>query len=378
MKIFYWSPFLSNIATVDSVLNSINSILTYDNKKEFEPIIIDAVGEWEQKKTERIKIKRLYKKSFYQLLPKGNYFKSRISQSIIFFMSFIRLKRLISEETPNYFMAHLIVSLPLLLFTIFNFKTKLIIRISGTPKLNIIRKFFWKRLSKKVYKVTCPTISTYQNLKSLKIFSDNKLEVLYDPILSVKDINIKKNEHIDEKFKENEFILGIGRLTKQKNFQLLINAFSKISMKISNIKLIILGEGEERVKLEKLIVDLKLKDKVYLIGYKSNVFSYLYRAKCFISSSSYEDPGFAIIEAGFLNKLVFAADSKTGPSEILDMSNRGILFEHKNYQDLVKKFFDYNNLSATVLNRKIINLKRYSKNFTIFSHFINLRKILIN
>ena len=113
------TPFLSNNATVDSGLNSINSILTYDNKKEFEPIIIDAVGEWEQKKTERIKIKRLYKKSFYQLLPKGNYFKSRISQSIIFFMSFIRLKRLISEETPNYFMAHLIVSLPLLLFTIF-------------------------------------------------------------------------------------------------------------------------------------------------------------------------------------------------------------------------------------------------------------------
>ena len=238
--------------------------------------------------------------------------------------------------------------------------------------------FFGKCFQKKVYKVTCPTISTYQNLKNLKIFSENKLEILYDPILSAKDINKKKNEQIEKIFKKNEFILGIGRLTKQKNFQLLIRAFSKISMKMPNIKLVILGEGEERDKLEKLAIDLKINDKVFLIGHKSNVFSYLYRTKCFISSSLYEDPGFAIIEAGFLNKLVLAADSKTGPSEILDMSNRGILFENKNYENLVEKFFDFINLDEIELNRKAINLKKYSKNFASFTHFTNLRKILVN
>jgi len=380
MKIFYWSPFLSNIATVDAVLNSINSLLKFDKKKQFDPYIVDAVGEWEQKKTktEKIKIKKLYSKEIYSLLPKGGFLKSRLSQIIIFFVSFVRLKSLISKETPDYFIAHLIVSLPLLLFSIFNFNTRLIIRISGTPKLNIIRKFFWKILSKKIYKITCPTISSYKNLKNLNIFPESKLKILYDPIISTKIIHKKKYEKLNTVIEKDEFILSIGRLTKQKNFQLLIKAFFNISKKIPKIKLIILGEGEERGNLEKIIKDLNLEDKVFLLGYKSNVFNYLYKAKCFISSSFYEDPGFVLIEAGFLNKVVFAADSKTGPTEILDRSNRGFLFKNNSYEDLSDKFFDYININRLELNKKVINLKKYSKLFTYFSHFKNLKKILLD
>ena len=380
MKIFYWSPFLSNIATVDAVLNSINSLLKFDKKKQFDPYIVDAVGEWEQKKTktEKIKIKKLYSKEIYSLLPKGGFLKSRLSQIIIFFVSFVRLKSLISKETPDYFIAHLIVSLPLLLFSIFNFNTRLIIRISGTPKLNIIRKFFWKMFSKKIYKITCPTISSYKNLKNLNIFPESKLKILYDPIISTKIIHKKKYEKLNTVIEKDEFILSIGRLTKQKNFQLLIKAFFNISKKIPKIKLIILGEGEERGNLEKIIKDLNLENKVFLLGHKSNVFNYLYKAKCFISSSFYEDPGFVLIEAGFLNKVVFAADSKTGPTEILDKSNRGFLFKNNSYEDLSDKFFDYINFNRLELNKKVINLKKYSKLFTYFSHFKNLKKILLD
>jgi glycosyltransferase involved in cell wall biosynthesis len=380
MKIFYWSPFLSNIATIDAVLKSIKSITSFDKKSEFEPCIIDAVGEWAQKtdKIEKINIKKLYQKNIYTHLPKGGYFQSRVSQSLIFIMSFIRLKKLIFKEKPEYLIAHLIISLPLLLFSIYNFESKLIIRISGTPKLNFVRKFFWKIFSKNIYKVTCPTISAYDNLKNLKIFPDSKLEILYDPIISIQEIKKKKYEKLDERFLKDEFILSIGRLTKQKNFQLLIRSFFKISEKIPEIKLIILGEGEDRFKLEKLIRKLRLDNKVFLLGHKSNVFNYLYNAKCFISSSLYEDPGFVIIEAGFLNKVVFAADSNTGPSEILDMSRRGFLFKNNNHDDLTKKYLDFVKLDTSEVKKKIINLKKYSKLFSSFSHFKNLKKILVN
>ena len=163
MKIFYWSPFLSNIATVDSVINSINAIKYYDSKKKINPIIIDSVGEWSQKKLNNhvYNVRQLYNYKVYNFLPKKGYLKSRISQILIFLLSFNSLRKLLIKEVPEYFIAHLIISLPLVLFSIFNFKTKLIIRISGTPKLNFVRKFFWKILSKKVYKITCPT-----NLKS--------------------------------------------------------------------------------------------------------------------------------------------------------------------------------------------------------------------
>ena len=378
MKIFYWSPFLSNIATIDAVLNSIKSLNSYDKNNNFDPSLIDAVGEWAQKKskTKEIQIKKLYKKEIYQLLPKGSFLRSRFSQTIIFLLSFFRLRKLIIKESPEYLIAHLIVSLPLLLFTTFNFKTKLILRISGTPKLNFIRKFFWRLFSKKIYKITCPTHSTYNRLKELKIFPEEKLNILYDPIISVREINKKKLEKLDNKLRKQEFILGIGRLTKQKNFKLLINAFAEISTKLPKLELIIIGEGEEKNKLQRLISELGLNNKVHLVGYKNNVFNYLYNAKCFISSSLYEDPGFVLIEAGFLNKIVFAADSKTGPSEILNFSKRGFLYKNNNYKDLVRIFFNFNELDPLELKNKKIYFKKYSKNFTFFSHYKFLKKIL--
>lgn len=378
MKIFYWSPFLSDIATINAVLNSVNSLLKYDKNKKYDPYIIDAVGEWEKKisSLNNIKVKKLYSKNNYLSLPRGGFLKSRFSQLIIFFVSFVRLKKLISKEEPDYLVAHLIISLPLLLFRIFKFKTKLIIRISGTPKLNFFRKFFWKICSKTVFKVTCPTTSSFETLKKLNIFDNNKLEILYDPIIIVKEIKNKKNVKLDENLKNNEFVISIGRLTKQKNFQLLIKAFSKINKKFPNLKLVIIGEGEERKNLEKLITNFNLNHKIYLLGYKPNVFNYLNKAKCFISSSLYEDPGFVLLEAGYLNKSVFAANSGTGPSEILDKEERGFLYKNNDYENLIQKFFTYMNLDELEIKKKKIKLKKFSKKFTIFSHYKTLKKIL--
>ncbi len=89
MKIFYWSPFLSNIATVDAVAKSIKSILTYDKHKKFKPSIIDVAGEWDFKKhkVSNVNIIKIYNKSYFKNLPKGGYIKSRISQTLIFFRS---------------------------------------------------------------------------------------------------------------------------------------------------------------------------------------------------------------------------------------------------------------------------------------------------
>jgi len=132
------------------------------------------------------------------------------------------------------------------------------------------------------------------------------------------------------------------------------------------------------LKLNELIIKLNLEKKVYLLGYQRNVFNYINNAKCLISSSLYEDPGFVIIEAGFLNKLVLAADSKTGPSEILNKSERGILFKNNDHEDLVEKYIEFTNLQKEELNKKIINLKKYSKQFTLYNHFKNLKNLLAN
>ena len=50
MKIFYWSPFLSNIATIDAVIRSIKSIKKFDDKKSYKAYLLDATGEWQTNK----------------------------------------------------------------------------------------------------------------------------------------------------------------------------------------------------------------------------------------------------------------------------------------------------------------------------------------
>ena len=172
MKLFYWSPFLTNIATVSAVTNSINSLKRYDKKNNYKTFIIDSSGEWQDKldKISGIDIIKLYKKKYYNFLPKGNFLKSRLSQTIIFILNFNLLRKLLLKEKPKFLIAHLIISLPLTLFFFFKFETKLIIRISGTPKLNILRRFFWTLFSKNVHIVTCPTLSTLKKITELKIF----------------------------------------------------------------------------------------------------------------------------------------------------------------------------------------------------------------
>ena len=380
MKLFYWSPFLSNIATVDSVINSINSLKRYGRKDKYRTFLIDASGEWEQKfeKILGINIIKLYKKKYYKFLPKGNFFKSRFSQLTIFICNFNPLRKLIIKEKPDFLIAHLIISLPLILFFFFKFDTKLIIRISGTPKLNLFRKFFWKLFSKNVYLVTCPTNSTLQKLKELNIFPKKKLKLVYDPILKVSAINMKKREKLQDKLVGTEFILSIGRLTRQKNFLLLIRAFKEILKEYSNLKLVILGEGEDRKKIEKLISKLSLNNHIFLEGYKKNIFNYLHNCECYISSSLYEDPGFSLIESGFLNKFVIAADSKTGPTEILNSSKNGLLFKNNDKNSLVNQYLVFKKLSSEKLMNKKINLKKFSKNFSVFNHFKSMSKILSN
>ena len=88
-----------------------------------------------------------------------------------------------------------------------------------------------------------------QKLSNLKVFPKEKLKLLYDPILKVNLINLKKREKIEDRFFHNDYILGIGRLTKQKNFSLLISAFKEIIKNIQTLSYY-LGEGDERKKLK--------------------------------------------------------------------------------------------------------------------------------
>ena len=375
--ICYWSPFIDNVATVKAVINSALSVNNYSNQK-FESLIIDVYGEWKnhfRNDSNNLKIYSLnYIKQLFNFSSKG-YFKSRLKYIIIFFCSFLSLKKFVNEIKPEFLIIHLITSLPLFLNLIFKLDTKIVLRISGKPKINIIRYYFWKIALKKVHKITFPTKESLDYFKRLEIAENYKLKLLYDPVFSIKDVNKKKKETKNNSFQKKDYFLAIGRLTKQKNFLFLAECFAELIKDYPDIKLFIIGIGEDELKIRDIIKKNHLEQNILLLGYQKNVFKFLSKAKGFILSSLWEDPGFVLIEAMVSNTLVLSSDCPNGPKEILENKN-GILFKNNSKNDFLSKFKFLISLDDSEKDKIILNAKKKIKLFSIFNHYGQLEKVL--
>ena len=377
-KIFYWSPCLNPVGTVKSTINSIKSVQSY-GYKEFDPYLINACGEWDDYEDilleNQIKLIN-FRIKFFRLLPKQGFFQSRFSYFLIFIFSFLPLTKLLIQKKPDFFIAHLITSLPLTIMSMFNFKTKLILRISGLPKLNFLRKFFWKRVANKISKVTCPSLELKSSIQEKNIFENDKLFFLPDAIIDIKNYINKKKENfeIENQFDKKKLIIAAGRLTKQKNFSFLIDEFTTFCETNNDFNLIILGDGEERNKLEIQIKKKKMTDRIYLLGYTNNVYKYFKKGEIFILSSLWEEVGFVIVEAAISNLFVISSNCNNGPKEFLNYGKNGLLFE-SNKSDALKLAL---NKYLTLKNKDLLklNLKKNSLKYTKFRHFLILKGIL--
>ena len=377
-SVYYWSPFLTHVATISAVIESAKSLRKYS--KKYEPVIIDACGEFESYKkiliNNQINTINLTSFKYFKFLPKNGFFSSRFSYMLIFLFSFIPLYKVIKKKNPDYFICHFITSLPMLLAKLFNFRSKFILRISGLPKFNFFRKFYWKTCGNVFFRITSPTNATINHLQLIKIFDEKKIFLLQDPIIDIQKIEKLKKQKIDPYFEKNQFIVAIGRLTKQKNFKFLISCFQKLTDSQPNLKLVILGDGEEMQNLKKLIHTKNLENNIFLLGHSQNVFSYLSRAKLFILSSLWEDPGWVLLEAAASNTLILSSDCKNGPSEIIDNNNAGQLYKSDDEQDFINKFNKIMSLDKAQINSKKLFAKKKSYSYTKFQHFKNLEEII--
>ena len=375
MNIYYWSPHTSYVATVKSVINSALGLIKYGNN--YQVSIIDANGEWDNLFLDKIKFIKIYNNIFFKTFPTHGYLKSRLAYVYIFFLRFFSLKNLIQKNKPDYLFIQLISSLPLILLLLFKFDTKFILRISGYPKLSFFRKIIWKLVDKKLHLILCPTKATLDLLKEQNIFNAKKIFLLEDPVFRIREVNNLKNSKIKEDLDSNfKYILSIGRLTHQKNFNLLIEGFKEIKKKYNEYKLIILGEGEKRQELEKLVKELNLEKDVLFLGFKNNIFNYLQMSDCLISTALWEDPGFTLIESGILNKIVISSNCPNGPIELFN-DNNGYLFNNNDKTSLVNAFIKYKDTSFQEnLKKKIVTKKKFKK-YSFFNHYLKTKEFLI-
>ena len=385
-KVFYWSPFTSKVATVKSVLNSAEAVNRSFKKDNYKAYIIDAVHEWkgfeDEIKKKKIELIYLNKNSVFNLYKKDGFLRSRLAYWYIFFKSFFPLIKILQKQKPDYFVIHLISSLPLFLFIIKNFKSKLILRISGLPKMTLFRKLLWKLASKNIYKITCPTIDTFNDLSKFE-FLRKKLSVLNDPIINIKEIQKSRkreviiNEDLNYIISNKKFLLSIGRFTKQKNFLFYLNCIPEILKLDQELYFLFIGQGEETKKFLEISNKLNISDKIFIIDYTKNVHYFMKKAQALVLPSLWEDPGFVLVEAGYNNCQVLSSNCPNGPSEII-AEDGGYLFESNSKNSLIKTIGFF--LQDTIENRmlKKIILKKRLKKFTSFHHALKLRNNILN
>lgn len=374
-KIYYWSPCLGKVGTIKSTLNSAYSLKKFDFNNN-KVVIINSCGEWDNYKNEiennNVEIVDLGFK-YFKFLPVKGVIQSRISYAIIFLLSFFPLISLIKKNKPDFIIAHLITSLPLFLNNILSDKFKCILRISGYPKLHFVRKIFWQVFSKKIFKITCPTQELLKQMIN-NGFHKEKLFFLPDAIIDIKKVLKYKNSLIKKK-NDKKYILSVGRLTKQKNYPYLINEIANFFKLNNTYDLYIVGDGEEKIKLEKQIKSLNMENRIFILGYSNEVYSYMKNASFLILASLWEEVGFVIVEAAVNNLFVFSSDCPNGPKEFLRDGKAGILFRTNVRDELKNKLINFNIDDFPV--SKIL-AKKNSVKYTKFRHYLKLQEVLSN
>ena len=155
-------------------------------------------------------------------------------------------------------------------------------------------------------------------------FPREKIRVIYNPVVS-EELLQQSTAPLDHPWfarGEPPVVLGVGRLTSQKDFATLIRAFANVCTQ-RPARLVILGEGEDRAELEALVDALNLHDFVALPGFVANPICYMRHAAVFALSSAWEGFGNVLVEAMACGTQVVATNCPSGPSEILENGRWG-------------------------------------------------------
>ena len=167
----------------------------------------------------------------------------------------------------------------------------------------------------------------------------NRITTIYNPVITP-EIKDHAMEYACDWFYPGSppVILAVGKLKPAKDFPTLLRAFARVR-EMMKARLIILGEGEQRVKLLKQAQDLGISDDLYMPGFVKNPFSYMAKASVFVLSSAWEGLPTVLIEALACGCPVVSTNCPSGPAEILENGRFGTLVPVGDYAALAEAIF---------------------------------------
>lgn len=200
------------------------------------------------------------------------------------------------------------------------------------------------------------------DLRSLG-FAEDRIHVIHNPVDASRLRHLADVGPSMVRQDKSPYVVSIGRLVEQKDQQTLLRAYSMSSLRESH-HLVIVGEGKQRVVLERLALDLGIADRLILMGALDNPYRVLAEASLHALSSRWEGYPNVLLEALALGVPVVSTDCPFGPREMLDSGRYGrlvpmddpVALAHAMEEELVRPSIDVENVVAAHSPRKIASL----------------------
>ena len=131
-------------------------------------------------------------------------------------------------------------------------------------------------------------------------------------------------------------LIGIGRQSYEKGFDLLIDAFSEVLKRHADAKLVLVGEGHRTPELKSRAGELGIARSVTFLGFQENPYKYLRRADLFISPSRYEGFSNVLVEALTSGVPAVVTDCPSANREVIEEGSNGWFAQTENVGSLAE------------------------------------------
>jgi glycosyltransferase involved in cell wall biosynthesis len=270
-------------------------------------VLVHATGVNLKSLDNKIRVVDLKSKNTYQCLPK--------------------LMRYLKRTRPQVFLSSLDLTnlMALIARKITGVKTRMVIRIEileSAQKRPVLKKWLEKFLLTTLYPwaegIVAISTKVAEDIIDYAKLPPGKVHVVYNPVVTPELLNKAKEDSGHEWLKKGNppVILGAGRLTEQKGFETLLDAFA-ILRKKTEARLIILGEGELKSSLESICQRYGIEKEVDLHGYVENPYSFMRQSAAFVLSSKWEGSPSVLIAALACGCPVVSTDCPGAVREIL-------------------------------------------------------------